>query len=151
MITQATGLPPLKYAAVQAGGEHAAIRRRCRRSSTTGLQNAAARGEGSALGVHWALTALLHNSYGQYGKALAAARQACEHEDVMAYGCALVELVEAGVRDGQPDEAAAALDRLSERTQASGTEWALGMEARCRALLDRRRGLLPGVDRAARA
>ena len=53
----------------------------------------------------------------------------------MAYGWALVELVEAGVRAGQPDEAAAALDRLSERTRASGTEWALGVEARCRALL----------------
>ena len=34
-----------------------------------------------------------------------------------------------------PDEAAAALERLSERTQAAGTEWALGIEARCRALL----------------
>jgi DNA-binding CsgD family transcriptional regulator len=33
------------------------------------------------------------------------------------------------------DEAAAALERLSERTQASGTEWALGIEARCRALV----------------
>jgi hypothetical protein len=39
---------------------------------------------------------LLHNGYGQYGEALAAARQACEHEDVMYYGWALVELVEAG-------------------------------------------------------
>ena len=100
------------------------------------LPDAAARGEGSAFGLYWALLALLHNSYGQYDKALAAARQACEHEDVMAYSGALVELVEAGVRSGQPEEAAAAFDRLSERTQASGTEWALGVEARCRALLD---------------
>ena len=40
-------------------------------------------------------------------------RQACEHEDVMACGWALVELVEAGVRVGRPNEAGAALDRLS--------------------------------------
>ena len=85
--------------------------------------------------MHLWLTALLHNAHGRYGEALADARQACEHEDVMAYGWALVELIEAGVRDGQPAEAAAALDRLSERTQASGTEWALGIEARCRGLL----------------
>jgi DNA-binding CsgD family transcriptional regulator len=36
---------------------------------------------------------------------------------------------------GNRDEAADALERLSERTQASGTEWALGSEARCRGLL----------------
>jgi len=52
----------------------------------------------------------------------------------VAAGWALVELVEAAVRGGRPDEAAAALDRLSERTRASGTEWALGIDARCRAL-----------------
>jgi DNA-binding CsgD family transcriptional regulator len=94
-----------------------------------------ARGEGFAIGLYWGLAALLHNGHGQYGRALAAARQACEHEDVMVYGWALAELVEAGARDGEPDEAAAALERLSERTQASGTEWALGVEARARALL----------------
>jgi DNA-binding CsgD family transcriptional regulator len=99
-------------------------------------RNATERGEGSALGLSLWLTALLHNGHGHYGEALVAARQACEHEDVMAYGWALVELIEAGVRSrGRPDEAAAALDRLSERTRASGTQWALGIEARCRALL----------------
>jgi DNA-binding CsgD family transcriptional regulator len=61
--------------------------------------------------------------------------QACEYEDVIWYGWALAELVEAGVRSGRPDAAATALDRLSERTQASGTAWALGVEARCRGLV----------------
>jgi DNA-binding CsgD family transcriptional regulator len=82
------------------------------------------------------LTALRHNGHGRYAEALADARQACEHEDVMAYGWALVELIEAAVRSGRSDEADAALERLCERTQASGTEWARGIEARCRALLD---------------
>ena len=113
----------------------AAIRRRCRRSPTTRCGDAMARGEGSAFGLFWWLSALLHNGHGHYDEALAAAQQACEHEDVIAYGWALVELIEAGVRVGRPDEAAAALDRLSERTQASGTDWALGIEARSRALL----------------
>lgn len=98
------------------------------------------------------LTALLHNGHGRYGEALAAARQACEHEDVIFYGWALVELIEAGVRGGQPEEAAAALARLSERTRASGTEWALGIEARCRALLrDDESRYQESVERLARS
>jgi DNA-binding CsgD family transcriptional regulator len=135
VITQATGLPPLKYAACKlaaANGDQAQMQI----LFEYGLDNVTARGEGSAFGVYWSLAASHHNGYGQYGKALAAARRACEHEDVMAYGWGLVELIEAGVRDGQPDEAAAALDRLTERTQASGTEWALGLEARGRALVN---------------
>jgi DNA-binding CsgD family transcriptional regulator len=78
---------------------------------------------------------LLHNAHGRCGEALLDARRACEHEDVMACGWGLVELIEAAVRDGRPDEAAFALDRLSERTRSSGTDWALGVEARCRALV----------------
>ena len=39
------------------------------------------------------------------------------------------------MRCGHLEEATEALGRLSERTQASGTEWALGTEARCRALV----------------
>jgi len=131
-ITQATGLPPLQYSTAMlaaARGDQAEV------LVESTLRNTTERGEGSAVGLYWWLTALLHNSHGHYGEALAAARRACEHEDVMAYGWALVELIEAGVRDGRPDEAAAALDRLSERTQASGTDWALGIEAGSRALL----------------
>jgi len=67
----------------------------------------------------------MHNGQSQYEKALAAAREACEHDEIIAYGWALIELVEAGVRAGKPNEAAVALDRLSERTRACGTEWRL--------------------------
>ena len=128
-ITQATGIPPLKYAAAMLAAARGDQARR-RRCSNAGRRNATERGEGSAARRQPVrLTALLHNGHGHYGEALAAARQACEHEDVVFYGWALVELVEAAVRGGRPDEAAAALDRLSERTRASGTEWALGIEA----------------------
>src|SRR5258708_9735403 len=115
-------------------------------------RNLTERGEGSGLGQLWWLTALRHNGHGRYGEALVAARHACEHEDVMAYGWALVELIEAGVRGGRPDEAAAALDRLSERTRASGTQWALGIEARCRGLLSDDEALYhESVERLARS
>jgi DNA-binding CsgD family transcriptional regulator len=131
-ITEATGLPSLKYAALMLaaarGDDAPALFEYAWRDGTT-------RGEGSGLGLIWWLTALRHNGHGRYGEARLAAQKACEHEDVMACGWALVELVEAGVRTDQADEAAAALERLSERTRAAGTEWALGIDARCRALV----------------
>jgi DNA-binding CsgD family transcriptional regulator len=151
-ITQATGIPPLRYAAstllVARGDQAQALS-----LLEWGSRNVTERGEGSALGLASWLHALLHNSQGHYGEALAAARRACEYEDVIAYGWALVELIEAAVRsDGQPEEAAAALDRLSERTRASGTEWALGIEARCRALLSDDESLYQeSVERLARS
>ncbi len=133
-ITQATGLPPLKYAALTlaaARGDQADLLA----IAEVPLRGAMERGEGSALGGLARCTALLHNGHGHYGEALAAAREGCEHEDVIFYGWSLVELVEAGVRSGESDEAAAALDRLTERAQAAGTDWALGVQARCRGLL----------------
>jgi DNA-binding CsgD family transcriptional regulator len=131
-ITTATGLPPLKYAeavlAAARGDQAQELFAFCWRNATE-------RGEGSALGGYWTCVALLNNGRGRYGEALAAARHAVERDDLMFFGPAMVELIEAGVRAGEPDDAAVALDRLSERTQASGTAWALGVEARCRALL----------------
>jgi DNA-binding CsgD family transcriptional regulator len=133
-ITQATGLPPLKYGQ----GILAAWRGDLAQAEPLfkwAARNAMERGEGSGYGgIRW-VTALLYNAHGYYGQALAAATEACEHEDVLYYGWALVELIEAGVRGGRQDEAAAALDRLSERTRPSGTEWALGIEARCHGLV----------------
>src|SRR5260370_31605224 len=48
---------------------------------------------------------------------------------------ALPELVEAAARTGNTGLAGDALDELSEWTQAGGTDWGLGLEARSRALL----------------
>jgi DNA-binding CsgD family transcriptional regulator len=94
------------------------------------------RGEGQGLTfIHW-VTAVLHNGLGRYEEALAAAQQA--GEDTHAswwrnYG--LVELIEAATRSGKPEHAVDALGQLSQATRASGTDWALGVEARSRALV----------------
>ena len=50
---------------------------------------------------------------------------------------ATIELVEAASRIGKEVSAAPALERLAQGTSASGTGWALAIEARCRALLSR--------------
>jgi DNA-binding CsgD family transcriptional regulator len=46
-----------------------------------------------------------------------------------------VELVEAAARCGRVDVAADTVEKLAEATSASGTDWACGVEARCRALV----------------
>ena len=92
-------------------------------------------GEGRPLGSAACLTALMHNGWGQYEAALAVAGRAYEHEDLGIFGFTLLELVEAGARAGDAGAAATALRRLEERTTAAGTDWALGVLARSRALL----------------
>jgi DNA-binding CsgD family transcriptional regulator/tetratricopeptide (TPR) repeat protein len=92
------------------------------------------RGEGRGVTSQYA-AALLYNGLGRYDQALAAAEVACEYDDVGVLGWSLAELIEAAVRSGQPARASEALQRLSVTTRASGTDWALGTEARSRALL----------------
>jgi len=98
-------------------------------------QHAAARGQGLAASMIGSARAVLFNGLARYDEALAAAVDACAHDGLGLYALGLLELVEAGVRAGRADLAMPALDRLAERTRASGTDWALGVEARSRALL----------------
>jgi len=67
---------------------------------------------------------------------MAAARQATsESLSPEATMWALPELVEAAARGGDAELARDALERLEETTRPCGTDWALAIEARCRALL----------------
>ncbi len=94
------------------------------------------RGEGEGLSsVLWA-TAVLCNSLGRYEEAMAAAQRASEDSPAVRFAnWAHVELIEAAVRSGVPERAADAVQRLSDIAQACGTDWALGAEARSRALV----------------
>jgi tetratricopeptide (TPR) repeat protein len=87
------------------------------------------------IGVGSGMVAVLNNGLGRYPAALAGARLACQHDDLGYFNWSLAELVEAAFRSGAVEEAAAALRQLEERTQASGTDWALGVLARSKALL----------------
>ena len=105
------------------------------------------RGEGRGVTSQYA-AALLFNGLGRYDKAFAAAELACEYDDIGVLGWSLTELIEAAVRSGQPARASNALQRLSEMTRASGTDWALGTEARSRALLSEGRAAENGYREA---
>ncbi|NVN49295.1 AAA family ATPase [Mycobacterium sp. DL] len=79
--------------------------------------------------------AVLHNGRGNYPAAQKAASQACDTDEPSIRWQALHELVEAAARAGDPESASRAMEELSMRAQVSGTEWALGVAARSRALV----------------
>jgi DNA-binding CsgD family transcriptional regulator len=100
------------------------------------LQEVERRGEGLWLvATEWA-SAVLFNGLGRYEDALAAAEQAAEDPHELGLSTWVpTEIIEAAVRSGKPERAAGPLRRLQEISRAAGTDWALGVEARSRALL----------------
>ena len=99
-------------------------------------REAVARGEGSTLAITEHVSAVLYNGLGRYDAALATVRCAGERPgEIGSPTWAVAELIEAAVRLEDHALASRALERLAVTTQASGTEFALGIEARSRALL----------------
>jgi DNA-binding CsgD family transcriptional regulator len=100
------------------------------------MQEGTTRGQGIAVMVAQWAAAVLCNGLGRYEEAAAAAGA------VVANGIlpwlsmwALVELVEAAARVGDTERAREALVRLAATTEPAGSCLALGLEARCRALV----------------
>jgi DNA-binding CsgD family transcriptional regulator len=107
-----------------------------RRSVETTTAEFIRHGEGIGLTLSLWATALLCNGLARYADAFEAAEQASEDpRELWFANFALIELIEAASRTGREDRATSALQILSESTSASGTPWALGVEARSRALL----------------
>ena len=137
-ITQATGIPPLNYAALMLAACAAMT------APAQAMPMRAARRDDARRGLGAGRVRLVHGPAAQRPRPLPRrarrSARACEHEDVM--------LLRLGARRADrgwrpqraSDDAAAALERLSERTHASGTEWALGIEARLPRAGERRRG-----------
>jgi DNA-binding CsgD family transcriptional regulator len=99
------------------------------------IEQSLAGGPGVAIYAHWA-AAVLYNGLARYEEAAEAARQATSNTfDYFVSAWALPELVEAAARAGNPGLARDALERLAKVTQPCGTDVALGIEARTRALL----------------
>lgn len=125
-------------------------------SLIAGTTQASASG-GQGIGVQFArwTAAILFNGLGRHEQALAAAQEAADDDfDLFLAPWALPELVEAAVKLGQMEIAADALGRLTDATSSAGTDWALGIEARSRALVGQGDGAegdyQEAVDRLAR-
>ncbi|QIG42054.1 AAA family ATPase [Nocardioides anomalus] len=99
------------------------------------LADVTERGEGVGVTAsHWAL-ALIELGRGDFASALPAARAAAAYLPELALPqWGLADLVEAATRCGEGPTAAAAAAQLDELATASGTDWALGVRARARAL-----------------
>jgi DNA-binding CsgD family transcriptional regulator len=107
------------------------------RLTAAGERDAIARGEGRTVTVGKYATAVLYNGLARYDDALSAARQATEFPDDLAFFTwGLIELIEAATRCGKTELAADGLGRLSQTTSPSATNWARGIEARARALVN---------------
>jgi DNA-binding CsgD family transcriptional regulator len=99
------------------------------------VREATARGLGRLVITATYARSVLYNGLGRHAAARDAARQVFEL-DQLAYGPWVIpELAEAASRTGDAALVTATLEWLSERTRITPTEWALGIEARVRALL----------------
>jgi DNA-binding CsgD family transcriptional regulator/tetratricopeptide (TPR) repeat protein len=137
-VTEATGDPPPPIAILLLAAWQGRVAEALGMIEATTVE-VLRRGEGDGLiKAQWA-AALLYNSLGRYEDALAAAQKASDQPPVLGVApwAALSELVEAATRSAMPERAAHALQQLTEITRASGSDWALGIEARSRALLSR--------------
>ena len=135
MVLEATGIAapsygPLLFAAWRGGDDAFAAIANARREN-------ARRGEGAGVLASGQMLALLCNGLGRYDEALVAAQDVTDRPidlGVVTWA-SLVELITAAARVHRPDIATSAFNRLSASTRLSGTNWALGLEARCRALV----------------
>jgi len=134
LIADATGNPPVAHATVMLAAW------RGQEPEATALigataRAATARGMGRLVDFSDYASSVLYNGLGRHDAARDAARRAFEH-DQLGYGPFIVpELAEAASRTGDAALVRAALEWLSERTRVTPTQWALGIQARLRALV----------------
>jgi DNA-binding CsgD family transcriptional regulator len=135
VIAQAMGNPAVGYDEMLL----AALRgQESRASELIGrmVQTAGAHGLGRMVHVATYAKATLYNGIGRYDAARDAAQAAFEHREHVGLGPFVVgELAEAASRIGHRALVEAALEWVSERARVTPTDWALGIEARVRALL----------------
>jgi DNA-binding CsgD family transcriptional regulator len=100
------------------------------------IKDVTRRGEGIGITFAELANATLNNGLGHYDKAAAAGQRATAYGKDLACLCwALVELIEAAARCGMTETATGAYRQLTEMASATGTDWALGAQARSCALL----------------
>jgi DNA-binding CsgD family transcriptional regulator/tetratricopeptide (TPR) repeat protein len=107
-----------------------------RAAGVTQIQQSSARGQGGPADIGRYVVAVADLCARDYDAAVAAALPVIEDDPAFTSEGAMPELVEAATRAGNRETAARAFETLSERALAAGTPWALGLRARCQALID---------------
>jgi AAA ATPase domain/Bacterial regulatory proteins, luxR family len=134
MIAEATGNPPFAHIPMLLAAWHGREREARELITATAALATAQRISLLADLATWA-SAVLDNGLGRYDAARDAAWRAFEGDHLGQGALVVAELAEAAARSGDVAAVRAVRDWLSERTAAIRTEWALGIEARVRALL----------------
>ena len=135
MVADITGNPPVGYAttllAALRDADDAASR-----LITAARDEAWSLGQGRIVNYADYASAVLNNGLARHDVAALAAREVFDRDAVGGYQMMVVsELAEAASRTGDTALVAAALQRMSERARATPTDWALGIEARLRAMM----------------
>ena len=99
------------------------------------VRESAARGQGGPADIGRYIVSLAGLFGGDYAAAMSYAQTVIEDDPAYTAEGTMPELIEAAVRAGDYEAAATAHKTLSERALAAGTPWALGLRARCEALL----------------
>ena len=134
LIAEATGNPPVAYTAMTLAAWRGQETYAAELIEAIGREGTA-RDSGTLVNFADYASAVLYNGLGRHDAARDAARRAFER-DQMGYGPFVVpELAEAAYRTGCAELVRTVLDWLSERTRVTPNDWALGIEARVRALL----------------
>ena len=133
LVADMTGNPPIGFTAMLL----AAYRGREAPASeliAATARAASARGQGRVVNIANYASAVLYNGQGRHDAALDAAARVFEGDFIGYQGLAGIELAEAAARTGDEARLAAALRWSAERVGATPMEWALGIDARLRAL-----------------
>jgi DNA-binding CsgD family transcriptional regulator len=143
-VIEATGIAFAPYASMVIAGI------RGQPAEVTNLIDAARndlleRGERFGMTTAYFFSAMANNGVANYQAALKAATdtglfadrptRSSLHARLSVGAFLTVEFVEAAARCGHTEAASEAVDMLAEVTSGSGTDWACGVEARCRALV----------------
>jgi DNA-binding CsgD family transcriptional regulator len=135
LIADATGNPPIPIAAMMLAAWRGRELEAAEVIEAT-MKTATVHGGGSIL-VDFAdhANSVLYNGLGRHDAARDAARRAYDH-DQLGFGPFIApELAEAASRTGDDALVMTTLEWLSERARVTPTDWALGIQARLRALL----------------
>jgi DNA-binding CsgD family transcriptional regulator len=134
LIAEVTGNPPVGYAAMALAAWQGQEAQASELIAAT-VRAATARGLGRMVSFAAYASSVLDNGLGRHDAARDAAWRVFERDE-LGYGPYVVpELAEAASRTGDEALVRAALAWLSERTQVAPSAWALGIQARVRALL----------------